>query len=156
MVIEMASTFLLVEHVIDHFTTPAADLDQQIVDHGRLAARRRRRASPPASRRRGCAPTSREQIGALQLRAQVAKEILANLQHVEQVLDAFARDPAKRATLAELQPYLRQIHGALVVLELRRAPPRSEVSGRVTAEGSGIKVDRLRKPRRTSIRTCLY
>ena len=35
-----------------------------------------------------------QKIGALQLRAQVAREIIANLQHMEQVLDAFARDPA--------------------------------------------------------------
>ena len=61
-----------------------------------------------------------KQIGAMQLRAQVAKEILTNLQHVEQVLDAFARDGSKRDTLNGLGPYLRQIHGALVVLGFER------------------------------------
>ena len=115
MVIEMASTFLLVEHVIDHFSSPADDLEVQIVIMGGWlldAAQGKSTGEPPA----GLRPDLTERIGALQLRAQVAKEILANLQHVEQVIDAFARDAAKRPTLAELQPYLRQMNGALSVL----------------------------------------
>ena len=76
------------------------------------AAKGKSNGEPPA----GLRPDLTERIGALQLRAQVAKEILANLQHVEQVIDAFARDAGKRATLADLQPYLRQMHGALSVL----------------------------------------
>jgi chemosensory pili system protein ChpA (sensor histidine kinase/response regulator) len=115
MVIEMASAFLLVEHVIDHFSSPADDLEVQIVIMGGWlldAAKGKSSGEPPA----GLRPHLTERIGALQLRAQVAKEILANLQHIEQVIDAFARDAAKRPTLAELQPYLRQMHGALSVL----------------------------------------
>ena len=81
------------------------------------AAKGKSTGEPPA----GMRPDLTQQIGALQLRAQVAKEILANLQHVEQVLDAFARDASKRATLPALQPYLRQIHGALMVLRFDRA-----------------------------------
>jgi chemosensory pili system protein ChpA (sensor histidine kinase/response regulator) len=120
LVIEMASAFLLVEHVLDNFTTPAPDLEQQIAIMGGWlldAAMGKSTGEPPA----GVRPDLSERIGALHLRSQVAKEILANLQHVEQVLDAFARDAAKRATLPELQPYLRQMHGALVVLNLGRA-----------------------------------
>src|ERR671914_512421 len=115
LVIEMASAFLLVEHVIDHFSSPADDLEAQIVIMGGWlldAASGKSSGEPPP----GLRPDLTERIGALQLRAQVAKEILANLQHIEQVIDAYARDPAKRATLAELQPYLRQMHGALSVL----------------------------------------
>jgi chemosensory pili system protein ChpA (sensor histidine kinase/response regulator) len=115
MVIEMASAFLLVEHVIDHFSSPADDLEVQIVIMGGWlldAAKGRSTGEPP----KGLRPDLTERIGALQLRAQVAKEILANLQYVEQVIDAFARDAGKRATLPELQPYLRQMHGALSVL----------------------------------------
>jgi len=115
MVIEMASAFLLVEHVIDNFSSPADDLEVQIVIMGGWlldAAHGRSTGEPPA----GLRPDLTERIGALQLRAQVAKEILANLQHVEQVIDAFARDAGKRAPLADLQPYLRQMHGALSVL----------------------------------------
>jgi chemosensory pili system protein ChpA (sensor histidine kinase/response regulator) len=115
MVIEMASAFLLVEYIIDHFSSPPDDLEVQIVIMGGWlldAATGNSSGEPPA----GLRTDLTERIGALQLRAQVAKEILANLQHVEQVIDAFARDPAKRSTLAELQPFLRQIHGALSVL----------------------------------------
>ena len=115
MVIEMAATFLLVEHVIDHFSSPAEDLEVQIVIMGGWlldAASGKSNGEPPP----GLRADLTERIGALQLRAQVAKEILANLQHVEQVIDAFARDPSKRATLSSLQPYLRQMHGALTVL----------------------------------------
>jgi len=120
LVIEMASAFLLVEHVLDNFTNPAPDLEQQIAIMGGWlldAAMGKSTGEPPP----GVRPDLSERIGALHLRSQVAKEILANLQHVEQVLDAFARDTSKRATLPELQPYLRQMHGALVVLGLNRA-----------------------------------
>ncbi|HEU4353316.1 MAG TPA: Hpt domain-containing protein [Burkholderiales bacterium] len=115
MIFEMASAFLLVEHVIDHFANPADDLEVQIGIMGAWlldAANGKSNGEPPA----GLRTDLTERIGALQLRAQVAKEVLANLQHVEQVIDAFARDPAKRPTLAGLQPYLRQMHGALSVL----------------------------------------
>jgi len=120
MVIEMASAFLLIEHVVDHFTTPAPDLDRQIVLMGGWlldAEAGKAAVEPPA----GLRPELTQQIGALQLRAQVAKEIMSNLQQVEQVLDAFARDPGKRDTLPGLEPQLRQIHGALTVLGFERA-----------------------------------
>ena len=121
MVIEMASAFLLVESVIDHFTSPPSDLEQQIVILGGWlldSSKGRSTGEPPAGLRADLV----QKIGALQLRAQVAREIIANLQHMEQVLDAFARDPAaKRDTLAGLAPYGRQIHGALMVLGFERA-----------------------------------
>jgi chemosensory pili system protein ChpA (sensor histidine kinase/response regulator) len=120
MVIEMASAFLLIEHVVDHFTAPAADLDRQIVLMGGWlldAEAGKAAVEPPA----GLRPELTQQIGALQLRAQVAKEIMSNLQQVEQVLDAFARDPGKRDTLPGLGTQLRQIHGALTVLGFERA-----------------------------------
>ena len=115
LVIEMASAFLLVENIIDHFSSPAEDMDAQIVIMGGWlldAAKGKSNGEPPA----GLRPDLTERIGALQVRAQVAREVLANLQHVEQVFDAFTRDASKRASLAELQPYLRQAHGALSVL----------------------------------------
>ena len=120
MVIEMASAFLLVESVIDHFTSPPSDLEQQIVILGGWlldSAKGRSTGELPEGLRADLV----QKIGALQLRAQVAREIIANLHHMEQVLDAFARDPAKRATLTGLAPYGRQIHGALKVLGLERA-----------------------------------
>ncbi|MGH8765195.1 MAG: Hpt domain-containing protein, partial [Burkholderiales bacterium] len=115
MVIEMASAFLLVESVIDHFTSPPPDLETQVVIMGGWlldASLGKSTGEVPAGLRADLS----EQIGALQLRAKVAKEIVANLQHVEQVLDGFARDPSRRGTLPGLQSQLRQIHGALMVL----------------------------------------
>ena len=120
MVIEMASAFLLVESVIDHFTTPAPDLEEQIAVLGGWlldSAKGNSTGKPPAGLRGELV----QQIGALQLRAQVAKEVTANLQHMEQVLDAFARDPSRRETLDGLKPYGRQIHGALKILGFERA-----------------------------------
>jgi chemosensory pili system protein ChpA (sensor histidine kinase/response regulator) len=132
MVIEMASTFLLVEHVIDNFTVPAPDLDEQIAIMGGWlldAATGKSTGEPPP----GLRADFGERVGALHLRSQVAKEILANLQHVEQVLDAFARDPSKRASLPELQPYLRQMHGALSVLGMARAADALSICERLIA-----------------------
>ena len=51
------------------------------------------------------------------LLAQVAREIQANLRRMEQVLDAFFRDPTKRAEIAALGKDSQQIRGALRMLE---------------------------------------
>jgi chemosensory pili system protein ChpA (sensor histidine kinase/response regulator) len=120
MVVEMASAFLFVESIIDSFTDPPADLEKQIVIMGGWlldAAKGKSTGELPP----GLRVDLSQRIDALQLRAQVAREIFANLRHVEQVLDAFARDSGKRGSLPALSPYLRQIHGALVVLRLEGA-----------------------------------
>ena len=120
LVIEMASAFLLAESVVENFTDPAPDIGEQISIMGGWlldAARGNSSGEPPP----GLRADLNERIGAMQLRAQVAREIATNLQHVEQVLDGFARDPAKRGSLHGLAPYLRQIHGALNVLDFARA-----------------------------------
>jgi chemosensory pili system protein ChpA (sensor histidine kinase/response regulator) len=55
------------------------------------------------------------------LLAQVAREIQANLRHMEHVLDAFFRDHDKRADLATLAHDSKQILGALKILGLEHA-----------------------------------
>ncbi|HZJ71277.1 MAG TPA: Hpt domain-containing protein, partial [Planctomycetota bacterium] len=120
MVIEMASAFLLVESVIDHFGNPPEDLEHQIVIMGGWlldSAKGKSTSEPPAGLRADLV----QKVGGLQLRAQVAREALANLQHIEQVLDSFARDASKREGLEGLGAYLRQVHGALKVLAFERA-----------------------------------
>jgi chemosensory pili system protein ChpA (sensor histidine kinase/response regulator) len=120
MVIEMASAFLLIETVIDHFGSPPPDLEQQIVILGGWvldAAKGRSNGEPPAALRGDLL----HKVGSLQLRTQVAREISTNLQHIEQVLDSFSRDPSQRKSLEELGPYLHQVHGALKVLGFERA-----------------------------------
>jgi chemosensory pili system protein ChpA (sensor histidine kinase/response regulator) len=52
---------------------------------------------------------------------QVGTEIQTNLRHIEQVLDAFFRNHAKRADIPGLTSYIHQIFGALSILELERA-----------------------------------
>ncbi|MBT9612402.1 MAG: Hpt domain-containing protein [Burkholderiales bacterium] len=52
---------------------------------------------------------------------QVGTEIQTNLRHIEQVLDAFFRDHTKRADIPGLTSYIRQVFGALQILELERA-----------------------------------
>ena len=47
---------------------------------------------------------------------QVAREIQSNLAQIEQVLDGFFRDPAKRGDLATLDAPLRQVVGALSIM----------------------------------------
>ena len=67
MVIEMASAFLLVEHVLDNFTSPAPDIEQQIAIMGGWlldAAMGKSTGEPPA----GVRPDLSERIGALHLR----------------------------------------------------------------------------------------
>jgi chemosensory pili system protein ChpA (sensor histidine kinase/response regulator) len=133
MVIEMASAFLLAESLIENYTHPAADADQQAGIMGSWlldAANGNAKSELPA----GLRADLNERIGALQLRAQVARESLANLQHVEQVLDGFARDSAKRDGLAALAPELRQIHGALMVLRFESAARALATCERLIAE----------------------
>ncbi len=55
------------------------------------------------------------------LLAQIGTEIQTNLRHIEQVLDSFFRDNSKRADIPSLTSYVRQIFGALSILELERA-----------------------------------
>ena len=49
--------------------------------------------------------------------SQVGQEIHNNLHHIEQVLDAYFRNPSKRPALTSLTPFLNQVQGALSMLE---------------------------------------
>ncbi|MGB8855957.1 MAG: Hpt domain-containing protein [Burkholderiales bacterium] len=53
--------------------------------------------------------------------SQVGQEIHNNLHHVEQVLDAYFRNPSKRPALATLTPFINQVQGALSMLEQAEA-----------------------------------
>lgn len=120
MITEMASAFLLIENIIASFTSAPPDLEQQVgIMAGWLldVAKGKSTGQPPA----GLRAELSQQISKMQLQAQVAREIRSNLQHAEQVLDAFARDAAKREGLLTLRPHLKQIKGALVMLRFTRA-----------------------------------
>ena len=120
MLVEMAAAFLLADSILNNFGRAPADLEEQV---GLLskwlldAAQGKVSVAPPA----GLRPELLHELGAIQLRAQVAREILANLQQVEQVLDAYARGQGSDKIVQALAPQLRQIRGALSVLRWDRA-----------------------------------
>ena len=97
LVIEMASAFLLVEHVIDHFTSPADDLDEQIVIMGGWlldAAKGKSTGEPPAGLRPDLTEQHRRAAAA---RPGGARRCSPTCSTSSGVLDAFARDAGKRA-----------------------------------------------------------
>jgi chemosensory pili system protein ChpA (sensor histidine kinase/response regulator) len=70
---------------------------------------------------------------------QVGQEVQVNLQNIEQALDGFFRDPAKRPELAALPAQFAQVQGALMIMELHDAASlNAAVMSRVQqfAEGS--------------------
>ncbi|HUQ28018.1 MAG TPA: Hpt domain-containing protein [Usitatibacter sp.] len=70
---------------------------------------------------------------------QVGQEVQVNLQNIEQALDAFFRDAAKRGELAALPAQFAQVQGALMIMELHDAASlNAAVMSRVQqfAEGS--------------------
>src|SRR5688572_17349525 len=70
---------------------------------------------------------------------QVGQEVQVNLQNIEQVLDGYFRDSARRPELAALPAQFAQVQGALMIMELDEAAGlNAAVMGRVQqfAEGS--------------------
>ncbi|HYC35732.1 MAG TPA: Hpt domain-containing protein [Usitatibacter sp.] len=70
---------------------------------------------------------------------QVGQEVLVNLQNIEQVLDGFFRDAARRPELSPLAAQFAQVQGALMIMELTDAAAlNAAVMSRVQqfAEGS--------------------
>ncbi|MCX7893383.1 MAG: Hpt domain-containing protein, partial [Burkholderiales bacterium] len=118
---EVATTLLLVENAVEKFGSLAPEFAQQ-------AQTMRARLDACA---RGEAPTAAPEVELLDemsrraqerlLMAQVVGEIQANLRAIEQALDAFFRDPAKRAELGALDKPVKQVLGALTILNEDRA-----------------------------------
>jgi chemosensory pili system protein ChpA (sensor histidine kinase/response regulator) len=120
MLSEMASAFLLAESMLETFAQPASDLEAQVEILCRWLGEAES-AKAPVAPPEGLRPELTQYVNALQLRAQVAKEMLSNLQQVEQVLDGYARGRGGAQELQSITPHLRQIHGALSVLGWDRA-----------------------------------
>ena len=114
---EFATGLLLAESAIENYATASTELPPQVD-----AMIARLDTSRPAGG--AAAPLLDEMARRAQERlllAQVAREIQANLRHMEQVLDAFFRDHDKRADLATLAHDSKQIMGALKMLGLVHA-----------------------------------
>jgi len=118
---EVATTLLLVENAVEKFGSLSPEFAHQ-------AQTMRARLEACA---RGEPPTSAPQVELLDemsrraqerlLMAQVVGEIQTNLRMIEQALDAFFRDPAKRGELPALDKPVKQVLGALTMLNEDRA-----------------------------------
>jgi chemosensory pili system protein ChpA (sensor histidine kinase/response regulator) len=121
MAMEYATAILLAESVIENFASRSPDIPKQVEAMiARLDAAQQNKPLAGAA----SAPLLDEMARRAQERlllAQVAREIQANLRHIEQVLDAFFRDHSKRAELSTLAHDSKQIAGALKMLGLDRA-----------------------------------
>src|SRR5690606_31314400 len=119
--LEMAAALLFMEGMLDHFTSPPTDIDQQVaVMVGWLLDAVKPRGLPaPGTGAPRDDITQREQH--TEVRAQVAREILVNLGRVEQALEAIVRDADAARGIGALEAPMRQIAGALELLGLGRA-----------------------------------
>ena len=120
MITEMASAFLLIENIVENFTDTPPDLGTQVEIMGGWlldAVKGKSGGGVPEGLREDLS----QEVSRLKLQTQVAREIASNLQQVEQVLDSYARDRSRLATLTTLSPLLKQIHGALSILGFDRA-----------------------------------
>jgi chemosensory pili system protein ChpA (sensor histidine kinase/response regulator) len=116
---EYATALLLAESAFENYSNLAPDFGSQVnAMLTRLdAARAGRSISASAPMLDEMSKRAQERV----LLSQVGREIRANLRHMEQVLDAFFRDNAKRGELATLAKDSQQIRGALNVLGLNDA-----------------------------------
>ena len=121
LVLEMSAAFLLIERMLDTFTKLPADIGQQVtVMVGWLLdvmrPRGKNKPEPPALRDDITQRTNLKLI-----HAQVAREIISNLQQIEQVIDAVSRHSVQPDKLAAARPFVGQVRGALDILRLQRA-----------------------------------
>ena len=136
MITEMASAFLLIENIVDHFTDVPPDLDKQVEIMGGWLLDSVK-GKPAATLPEGLRENLTQEISRLKLQMQVAKEIFSNLQHVEQILDGYARDRSRVNTLSTLPPYLKQIHGALSIIGFDRAAEIQSICNKLIAKCAG-------------------
>ncbi|MGH8636126.1 MAG: Hpt domain-containing protein, partial [Burkholderiales bacterium] len=119
--LEMAAALLFMEGMLEHFTSPPADIDQQVsVMVGWLLDALKPSGVPALGIGAPRDDITQRQHYA-EVRAQVAREILTNLKGVEQTVDEIARDPVLRSRIGTLEAPVRQIAGALKMLGLSRA-----------------------------------
>ena len=118
---EYATGLLLVENAFDSYSSLTPDFPRQVdAMLARLDAVQANRPIDAAL----AAPLLDEMSKRAEERlllAQVVREIQVNLRRMEQVLDAFFRDHAKRSDLATLAKDSRQVGGALRMLGLDQA-----------------------------------
>ena len=118
--LEVATVLLLLENALT-----GVDLSEEFAQQARLLRSRLqdgmqgklRRTAPDIPLLGEMSRKAQERM----LMDQVVSEMQANLRTIEQVLDGFFRDPAKRDELASLDKPMRQLLGALEMLGEKRA-----------------------------------
>ncbi|HSC79110.1 MAG TPA: Hpt domain-containing protein, partial [Chitinolyticbacter sp.] len=113
--LEMATALLLADNALAIYPQIAADFAEQ------ASAMRQRLAQPDSD-------TALPQLDAVSraaqeklLLAQLAQEMRSNLQTIEETLDGYFRDPERAQDLAKLDGSLRQLQGALMMLDRAEA-----------------------------------
>jgi chemosensory pili system protein ChpA (sensor histidine kinase/response regulator) len=114
---EVATALLLIENAVERYASLPADFERQVrVMLARLRSAVFGKQDPDAAQTLPLIDEmTRRAQEKLALDGAVA-EMQANLQKIEQTLDAYFRDPSKTAELAALEPGIHQIEGALRVL----------------------------------------
>lgn len=142
---DVATAFLLLEGIYDRPLQLSPDLPVQLdAMTKRLAAL----ANPNQDGQELPELPQLDQLSrdaqAKMLQSQLMHEVQVNLQHIEQVLDAFFRDNNKRDELPGLANYFRQIFGALTMVELGKAAELLLLAQDAVRhyEDTGVEVDR--------------
>ncbi|HUQ27512.1 MAG TPA: Hpt domain-containing protein [Usitatibacter sp.] len=121
--LEVATALLFIESALENYSRLGADFARQAgTVQARLKSALAGEALPPMDVIEGGLldeMTRRAQEKLLIF--QVGQEVQVNLQNIEQALDAFFRDNAKRAELATLPAQFAQVQGALMIMELHDA-----------------------------------
>ena len=135
---EMATAMLFVEHGLDQVRQLPADFEEHAeVVGARLLALAA--GETPADAPQWQGELSR-QIQQGQTVAVLAGEMKAGLRQVEKVLDDYYADPARRPALAQIDPLLHQLQGALAILDqdqAMRATLHVKDAVRALASGDG-------------------
>jgi chemosensory pili system protein ChpA (sensor histidine kinase/response regulator) len=116
---EVATALLLVENAVENFARLGDEFTQQVA-----LMRSRLQGCMQGKLPEGAAPMLDEMSRRAQerlLMTQVVSEIQASLRTVEQALDGFFRDSSTRGELAALDKPIRQVLGALTMLNEDRA-----------------------------------
>jgi len=136
---EVATALLLAESAVENFSRLAPEFAQQAEAMGARLEACRRGGMPQGAPEVPLLDEMSRRAQERLLMAQVVAEIQSNLRTIEQALDAFFRDPAKRAELAGLEKPVRQVLGALTMLNEDRAAAALSTCGqdiqRFAAEG---------------------
>ncbi|HUQ24705.1 MAG TPA: Hpt domain-containing protein, partial [Burkholderiales bacterium] len=121
--LEVATALLFTESALENYSRLGSDFTRQakaVVD--RLgAALKGETPAPMDALAGGLLDEMTRRAQEKLLIFQVGQEVQVNLQNIEQALDGFFRDSAKRPDLAKLPAQFSQVQGALMILELAEA-----------------------------------